>query len=465
MFRWERRCGIGNFMKSRWTTLGLILFLGTAVCLTGCRSYHQNVQSVHADFYRNDLARASEELTKQKGKKVNRKNEDLMKLEESMLQMCRGEFRQAESLLREVRDRFDHLENARLANATQKMISLLSDDTALPYSGEDYEKVMIRAMLAINSLLMDGEDARAYANQINLKQQEIIARSEIDPQTKEKVKKSYRNVALGPYLCAILNQTSMMDQTETLRELTKVCQWAPDFLPGKMMLEHAKTTPHSRPGNGVLHVFVMLGRGPRKIQVNEPATQLSLLIADQIVSATSKHSVPPTIAPVPIPAIEIQPCRYRHVDVFLGEKLTSRTVTLTDVNRMAKEQFEVNKPWIIARAAARRVVKKAGIYGIKESSGVHSTGELLLDLAGIAWELTEEADTRCWSLLPGEIQVARLELPAGTHDIGLQGITPSPADKTSLYRQTVTLEDGRNSYLFLYLADDGLIGKIQTQTP
>lgn len=451
-------------MKKTWLTCGLMIFLGLVISL-GCRSYHRNVQSVHADFYRNDLARASEELTKQKGKKANRKNEDLMKLEESMLHMCRGEFRQAESLLREVRDRFDDLENARLANAAQKMASLLSDDNALPYAGEDYEKVMIRVMLAINSLLLDGEDARAYANQINLKQQEIMARSEVDPDTGEKVKKSYRNVALGPYICAILNQTSMMDQMETIRELTKVCQWAPDFLPGKMLLEHAKTTPHSRPGNGVLHIFVMLGRGPRKIQVNEPVTQLSLLIADQIVSATSKHSVPPTIAPVPIPKIETRPCRYRHVDVFLGEKLASRTVTLTDVNRMAREQFEVNKPWIVARAAARRVVKKAGIYGIKEASGVHSTGEILLDLAGIAWELTEEADTRCWSLLPGEIQVARIELPAGTHEIGLQGITPSPNDKTSLYRQTITLEDGRNSYLFLYLADDGLIGNIQSQTP
>ena len=38
-----------------------------------------------------------------------------------------------------------------------------------------------------------------------------------------------------------------------------------------------------------------------------------------------------------------------------------------------------------------------------------------LDIAGIAWEATEAADTRCWGLLPEKIQVLRIELPAGRH--------------------------------------------------
>jgi len=42
---------------------------------------------------------------------------------------------------------------------------------------------------------------------------------------------------------------------------------------------------------------------------------------------------------------------------------------------------------------------------------------LAVDLAGVAWEATESADTRCWGLLPDQIQVLRVELPAGRHEI------------------------------------------------
>src|SRR5688500_3440388 len=43
----------------------------------------------------------------------------------------------------------------------------------------------------------------------------------------------------------------------------------------------------------------------------------------------------------------------------------------------------------------------------------HSLAGLGFDALGVAWEATENADTRCWSLLPDKIQVVRLELPAG----------------------------------------------------
>ena len=36
-----------------------------------------------------------------------------------------------------------------------------------------------------------------------------------------------------------------------------------------------------------------------------------------------------------------------------------------------------------------------------------------VDLLGVAWEASERADTRCWALLPDQIQVLRVELPAG----------------------------------------------------
>ncbi len=398
-----------------------LALLVLAFSLTGCHSYIVRVNQAREAFYCNNLDSAAELIVKEREKSSNRKNADVMKLEEAMMRLCQGEFRQSETLLREVRDSFDALEGRKAKSAAENAASMLSDDCSISYKGEDYEKVLIRVMLALNSLMLDGSDVRAYANQINLKQEEIIARSEEDPETHEKVKKSYKMLAIGPYLCGILDDGNVSGQQDQIREFTKVTQWSPGFNGGRQQLARARQGISSQKGNGTVYVFAMVGHGPYKVEKNAEVTQAALMLTDMIVSATSKHSVPPTIAPVPIPEINLAPCRYRAAKITVddsGEPIL--TEKITDVNTMALEQFEVNKPWIIARAAARRIIKKAGIYGIKEAAGTNSSGaEILLDLAGVLWEASEEADTRCWNLLPGSIQVARLELPAGEHDLNL----------------------------------------------
>jgi len=405
----------------------VLLVLALALCLTGCHSYIMKVNKAREAFYCNNLDSATETIVTEREKTSNRKNADVMKLEEAMMRMCQGEFRQSEALLREVRDSFDALEEQKVKSFAEKATSMLADDCVTSYKGEDYEKVLIRVMLALNSLMIDGSDARAYANQINMKQEEIIAKSDEDPETKEKIKKSYKMLSIGPYICGILDDENVSGQQEQIKEFTKVTEWSPNFTGGRQQLERVKSGVSSQKGNGTVYVFALVGHGPYKVEKNAEVTQAALLITDLIVSATSKHSVPPTIAPVPIPEINLAPCRYRAAKITVddsGEPVL--TEKITDVNTMALEQFEVNKPWIIARAAARRIVKKAGIYGIKEATGTSSTGaEVLLDLAGVLWEASENADTRCWNLLPGSIQVARLELPAGEHDLNLAATSES----------------------------------------
>ena len=45
-------------------------------------------------------------------------------------------------------------------------------------------------------------------------------------------------------------------------------------------------------------------------------------------------------------------------------------------------------------------------------------GKPMVGLIGsIAANVSERADTRSWSLLPGNIQMARLSLPVGKHDV------------------------------------------------
>jgi hypothetical protein len=89
---------------------------------------------------------------------------------------------------------------------------------------------------------------------------------------------------------------------------------------------------------------------------------------------------------------------------------------------------------------------------------------LVLDGVGIAWEASEAADTRVWTLLPDKIQVLRIELPAGTHQLALEPMTVYTTTGP-IERQEITIGNGRNTYLLANFLDNHLVGKILTNQP
>jgi hypothetical protein len=70
---------------------------------------------------------------------------------------------------------------------------------------------------------------------------------------------------------------------------------------------------------------------------------------------------------------------------------------------------------IIARAAARAAAKYAVVKAVRDKKG-----ELAGTLAGVGASLLERADVRSWHLLPREITLLRLRLPAGPQRITLR---------------------------------------------
>jgi hypothetical protein len=81
------------------------------------------------------------------------------------------------------------------------------------------------------------------------------------------------------------------------------------------------------------------------------------------------------------------------------------------------------------------------------------------------WEASESADTRCWGLLPDKIQVLRLELPAGKHEIGLQSLNAGGYPLGRPVSQTVEIMDGRNTYMLGNFPHGNLVGQLLTNTP
>src|SRR5262245_51540537 len=146
---------------------GVALLL--ALAFSGCATYAERTLPLHNAYYDNQLAAAESAVAEQL--KRDHKNADLLRLDAALIELAAGDPAAAERTLREVRDHFDELEGPALA---EKAASFLTDDTLRSYAGDDYEKVLIRAFLAISNLMYGGGDAEAYSLQLIDKQEQII---------------------------------------------------------------------------------------------------------------------------------------------------------------------------------------------------------------------------------------------------------------------------------------------------
>ncbi len=266
----------------------------------------------------------------------------------------------------------------------------------------------------MSNLFNGGGDAEAYSLQLDEKQREIYEAA-FERLGEEKIQQ-YPIVPVGFYLRGMLREATFHDYDEAISNYTVFvnCTERPSLC---LRPSSSSQGTHSRPGYGVVYVFTMVGHGPQKVAVTEEPTSDVLLIADRIVSAAGPYHIPPTIAPIQVPAIELTPASTDQVLVSVDQRPIGPTETIADVEGMAIQAYELNRKEILARAVARRVIKKATIVAAKDTMNTDPLVSLAMDAAGVAWEATEVADTRCWSLLPGKIQVIESKCPSAATEL------------------------------------------------
>ena len=424
-----------------------------STCIAGCATHAARLHEAREAYFSGDLDRATSLLDEHAH--GDERDRDCLLLDEAVVAFAKGDPRRSEQLLRGVRDRFDYLQQKSLAEST---VSLLTDDTHAAYAGEDYERVLLRVLLAFSSLMQDGTDAVAYCLQVDQEQREIIQRGIAG--AAENPQPAYQHVAVGAYLRGIMQEATHRNYDDAERAFATVAAWEPGFAPARFDLARAQTGAHSTAGNGVVYVFAFVGRGPYKEERVAEATSGALLIADNLLSAAGDHTLPPTIAPVKIPEVVLPLNNVDAVAVDIDGQPAGLTQTITDVGCLAVSQFEAKRDHVLARAVARRAIKKAAIYSSKDALDVQrGAANLALDAVGILWEATEAADTRCWGLLPEKIQVLRIELPAGEHTLALRAANASrplgPA-----YAAAIEVADGRNAYVLASFPGQRLVGNV-----
>ena len=437
----------------------LLCATGIVILLSGCARSVHTVDSAREAFAAGDLVTAHQTLAELSSDQGRFK--DSAELDLAIVELASGDVTGAETRLRQLRDRFDATPKV---SPLHEAASIVTDDLSRPFRPAGYEEVMVRSMLSVCSMVGDKTDAESYSLQATEKQTELARMA-----TQRGVANAgtaYQPIAFAPYLRGILREATHHDYDDATRAYQLVSSVRPQFTPAQADIARASGGTHSAPGHGVLYVIACVGRGPILRETTAETTTFALTIASSILNAESNQQTDdetepqvdglalPNIAAVKVPKVFIPYTDVAAVGVRINGSLHGATQTLTDVGELATRQVEAEMPWTIARAVVRRVTKETAIASVGDSLGLEGTaGSLFHFAAASAWSGVENADTRCWGLLPREIQVLRTELPAGQHQLQLQpmnfnGETLAPGHSTS-----IRVVDGRNQYLTVIAPD------------
>lgn len=436
-----------ELVKRGWL-LSLVLTIG------GCARSVHSLDGARDAFAAGDLATARVSLQELAGQRT--RISDSAALDLAVVELADGDVTAAEQHLRQLRDRFDALP---VVSPIHEAASVVADDTVRRYQPAGYEQVMIRAMLAVCSLASDGSDAESYALQATVKQQELARAAE--QRGVLEAADVYQPIALAPYLQGVLREASHHDYDDAERAYRLVSTVRPQFSAAEQDIARASEGTHSAPGHGVLYILACVGRGPVLAETTAPTTSTALSIASAVLNAEtnrsdSKQEGPalPNIASVKIPTVVLPPSQVASLVATVNGQSVGATEVLTDVGTLACRQAEAELPWTLARAVVRRVTKEATVAKVGDSLGLEGTaGSLFHFAAASAWSGSEHADTRCWGLLPREIQVLRVELPVGIHRVNLVPIGPQGIALAAGKQRDVAIIDGRNHYLVTIAPD------------
>ncbi len=116
---------------------------------------------------------------------------------------------------------------------------------------------------------------------------------------------------------------------------------------------------------------------------------------------------------IPFPAYVSVPYKSRYADIMVDHKFKTRTIVMENIGKMAEDALSQRRLADITRATSRVFLRKqlAAQAAGKDNNGILAVTNFLNNII-------EVADTRSWTSLPDNIQVARLWVtPNITHKI------------------------------------------------
>jgi len=381
-------------------------------------------------------------------------------MDKGMIQHLAGRFTESNRSLARAEAFTEDLYTARISSEIE---AFLTTDSALPYEGEEFEKVMLNLLMAMNYVHLGlWDDALVEARKVDHKLNLLADRNN--------GRMGYTKDAFARYLSGVLHEATgdlsnafvayrlayeAFQQYRTRygmevpdlvrRDLLRVSEalglnqeheeyrrafhgiaWLPESAArgsGELVfITYAGRAPMKRDvfvdvpfGLDALHV-VLATKGPSRYYSGDHRAAESLLygLTGRVVRLAIPQFVPRRSA-----------IAYTEAVLVSGEtRHSARSVVMEDITAIAMKDLEDRLTRTIVKAAARSAWKYAlteGVrIGVREAVGKDGgaiAGAVAGAMARVIAIASEEADKRSWVTLPDRIQIGRMVVPPGTYDL------------------------------------------------
>jgi hypothetical protein len=362
--------------------------------------------------------------------------EVISSLDKGILRRMTGDYAGSNQILEVAKQEIEALYGISI---TENLASLTINDTLSGYEGDRYEQLLLHAYMAMNYIQLGEPDgARVEMLQANVKMMEWGDEPEEDAFLRYLEGIIYEN--MGEDDSALISYRKAHEvykekggaqypappdsiKTDLLRMLASQGLWS-EYKSYKKEFK----LPLYKPGKsskrfGELVVLLNNGLAPVRsessVHIFSSEVQQNLRLAFPVYSQPKKSLYRPQIN--------------------VNDKVYSME-TVEDIDALARYSLEQDMPEIMVRAMARAVVK----YNTQKSANDNSSlAGFLMTVTNI---MTERADTRSWTTLPQKIQLKRIQLPVGEHQVQLQLLNVA-GQAVDVINETVVIKPETSSFV------------------
>ena len=400
----------------------LALFVLVLIFLTGCAAGGLDYQGLEVHL-QSDNCPGALEFIESSQKKYGANRELIYLMDSGMVNLLCGNHEASNQHLQEA----DYLaQDLWTKSISREAASFVVNDYTIAYPGEDYEKVMINLLGALNySLMGDFEGALVESRRINSKLIEI--------NEKHENKNAYSEDAFARYLSGMLYEadapgdlqnldSAYIDYYKAYKTYNAYAGHYGTPLPRVFvedLLRIAEATDRMDEVSG-------LAQGRQWVKHSDAARMGRIVLVyfagKAPVKYENSHIIMGPNGPVKfaIPAYSVTPpgCRSGELVVKAAgtaTELTAGTELVEDINAIALKNLDDRMVGYIAKATARVIAKQVAISATDEIED--PLARMVAKLAATALAaISEIADTRSWQTLPGEIHLVRTFVPPGSYE-------------------------------------------------
>ncbi len=322
----------------------------------------------------------------------------LAMMDQGMVLHADGKFEESIQVLAQADKLSERLD---FVSVSEEAKVLISSERERAYRGEDFEKLMISTLQALNyAQLGKDEDALVEVRRVNERMQRMI----------NEEKKPYQQLAVARYLTGVLWE-DQGHPDDAIIDYLAANQLAGDLgTLAEPLVRLAKETGRDQALKELRRQYPWLQ--PQPLGKDEGQVLVVLEAGKAPVKTNGSRSGGPKAEVIAVPVFRDRPW-IRDAQVLLdGDAATAvRPTTVTSLEQVAKIHLDYRIDGLVARQIGALALRT----GIAAGAGAATKSEAIGILTFLALSYANQPDLRSWMSLPAEFQLARFRMPAGVH--------------------------------------------------